>query len=359
MFFYMPTKIYQEKSAVVLHAAEWCTLGNKALIVTGRTSAVKCGALNDVKSALEDQKKEYVLFDQIEENPSVDTIMKGAEAGIREQVDMVIGIGGGSPLDAAKAIALMIAHPDQGADFLYQKGDDTALPLVAIPTTCGTGSEATPYSILTRPDIHAKGSIPHRIFPRYALVDATYLEYLTLKVWFNTVMDALGHFCESYINTNATEYSRMMVEKGLRLWARGKDVILSAEEPTKQDYEAMMQASTIAGMAISMTGTSLPHGLSYPVTIHEGWAHGRAVGYFQAGYLREADPESVRRILDLAGFADLDALGQFYYDVCGTEAVRPEILAICANDIMKSPDKLKNCPYEVNRDNLLRIIGVR
>lgn len=78
-------------------------------------------------------------------------VMQVRDMGIRENVDFVIGIGGGSPMDAAKAIALMIYHKDKDADYLYQQGDSTALPIVEVPTTCGTGSEVTPISVLTNP----------------------------------------------------------------------------------------------------------------------------------------------------------------------------------------------------------------
>lgn len=118
------------------------------MIITGKHSSRSNGSLRCDRSP-EKENISYIIFDDIEENPSVETVMKARELGIREQVDFVIGIGGGSPLDASKAIALMIANPDVTEEVLYQSNPLPYLPVVCIPTTCGTGSEVTPYAILT------------------------------------------------------------------------------------------------------------------------------------------------------------------------------------------------------------------
>lgn len=135
MYFYLPTRIYSERDCVKKYGAEWAALGKKALIVTGKSSASN-GSLADVTEVLEEQGVPYYIFDETEPNPSVEMVMKVRDIGVQEQADFVIGIGGGSPMDAAKAIALMIANKEKGADFLYQKGEDTALPVVEVPTTC-------------------------------------------------------------------------------------------------------------------------------------------------------------------------------------------------------------------------------
>ena len=107
MKFYIPTEVYHEDGAVLKHSSEIASLGRKALVVTGRSSAVKTGALDDIIKALEDNNTEYILYDKIEENPSIGTIMDAAGIGRSQGADFVIGAGGGSPMDAAKAIALM------------------------------------------------------------------------------------------------------------------------------------------------------------------------------------------------------------------------------------------------------------
>ena len=126
--FYMPTKVYSEEQCVKRHGSELAALGEKALLVTGRHSARSNGSLKDVEEALESNGTGYILFDEIEENPSMETIMRARDLGIVQGADFVVGIGGGSPMDAAKAIALMMRHPDQDMDYLYQKGW-TAVPV--------------------------------------------------------------------------------------------------------------------------------------------------------------------------------------------------------------------------------------
>ena len=108
MKLYMPTKVYSEKNCVENHSRELAALGTKAMVVTGKHSSRINGSLEDVTGALERERVPYVVFDDIEENPSVETVMRARALGIKEGADFVIGVGGGSPMDASKAIALMM-----------------------------------------------------------------------------------------------------------------------------------------------------------------------------------------------------------------------------------------------------------
>lgn len=353
MYFYLPTKIYSERDCVKKYAAQWTSLGKKALIVTGKSSAGN-GALADVTEALEQAQVDYLIFNETEENPSIEMVMKVRDYGIKEQVDFVIGIGGGSPMDAAKAIALMIAHKEKDADFLYQKGDDCALPVVEVPTTCGTGSEATPYAILT---IHAqriKSSLPHKVYPAYALVDGKYLMSAGRNILVNTAVDALGHFIESYINVNATDYSRMVCEYGMKVWSSIKNVLIGAEI-TEEDCDRLMTASTMAGMGIAHTGTALPHGLSYYLTYEEKIPHGKAVGYFLPGYLTQARPMVRKEVLSLIGFPDIQYFASFIHKLIGPMEVEEELIRKAVTGLMSNEAKLKNVPYQVTEEMLYQI----
>ena len=282
--------------------------------------------------------------------------MKARDFGVENGVDFVIGIGGGSPLDAAKAIALMIKHKDKDRSYLYQKGaDSSTLPIVEVPTTCGTGSEVTPVSVLT---IHAektKGSIPHKIFADYALSDGKYLRTAPASVLHNTAIDALAHLWESLINVDADDYTHMCVAEGLRVWKRSKAVLLGEREATDEDYANLMNASSLAGMSIAQVGTTVPHGLSYPVTYNQHMPHGKAVGYFQAGYLAEADAADREEALALAGFDSVDDYQSFYEALCGSEKLSDADLEYAVEVLAGKPDKLKKVPYACDRDVLHRI----
>ena len=359
MYFYMPAKVYCENNCVQAHAKELASFGKKALIVTGKSSAFKNGSIADVQQALSGCGVEWAIFNRIEENPSVETVMKGRDFGLAEDVDFVIGIGGGSPMDAAKAIALMIRQKDAGAEYLYDKNAHTdALPVVCIPTTCGTGSEVTAVSVLSRPSLRAKGSIPHKIFPKLSLLDGRYLLAAPRRVIVDTSIDALSHMYESYLNTKATDCSRMCVDAGLKVWKRSRKAILSGAPLTLENCNDMLLASMLAGIAIAHTATTLPHGLSYPVTVETGMPHGKACGYFLPGYLREADSEAVSYLLQAAGFTDIDSLETYYEATCGRDDVPRNVLLKSVESTLASPAKLAMAPFAVTEATLMRIAGL-
>ena len=359
MYFYMPVKVYCESNCVRKHAKELASFGKKALIVTGRNSAFKNGSIADVQAALDDHGVASAVFNEVEENPSVETVMKGRERGLAEEADFVIGIGGGSPMDAAKAIALMIRQKDADADYLYDSTAPTdALPVVCIPTTCGTGSEVTAVSVLTRSNLRSKGSIPHKIFPLLSLLDGRYLLSAPRRVITDTSYDALCHLYESWLNTKATDCSRMCVDAGLKVWRRSRKAIYSDAALTLENCNDMLLASMFAGIAIAHTATTLPHGMSYPVTVETGMPHGKACGYFLTGYLRETDPAETTYLLNAAGFADIDALEDYYRATCGRDAVPVPVLLKSISSTLKSPAKLALAPFGVTEASLYRIAGL-
>jgi len=376
MKFYMPTKVYSEKNAVKNHAKELAALGIKALIMTGKHSSRSNGSLQDVIDALDAEGREYCIFDEVEENPSVELAQRAAEFGKQAGADFVIGIGGGSPLDCAKAVAFLIKNPDRDSSVFYQKVELEAVPVAAVPTTAGTGSEVTPYAILTRHDKQTKQSIVQKVFPEIALVDSSYLATEPVQVRINTAVDALAHLLESWINTNASDYSKMLCEYGLKIffdvWSKlsseaekesfAKRQGESLEEKHTNDleyFEKLMTISTIAGMAISHTGTSLPHGMSYFLTYHHGVPHGKAVGVFLGAYLREySDKKSMEYLLSLMGFSDLEEFSQFLSGILGEVAITQKEAWEYADSMMSNKAKLANCPYEVTGEMMRRMFAV-
>lgn len=355
MNLYMPVKVYNEENCVRQHRKELAALGQKALLVTGRHSSRKNGSLQDVMDALREENCPYALFDEIEENPSVETVMKARDMGLQEGVDFVIGIGGGSPMDAAKAIALMIANPQCGEEILYQKLPLRALPVAAVPTTAGTGSEVTPYAILTLHAKKTKQSISHRIFPELALADASYLKTGSIEGSTNTAVDTLAHLVESYLNTNSDSYNRMYSERGLAVWGEIREAI-AQKTFSDEVLSKMLEACTLGGMAISHTGTSLPHGLSYMVTYELGVPHGKAVGIFLAGYVKfceKKDRAAAEKVLSLLGFDSCQAFGAYLDKILGRVELPQGMLEENGKAIMANAGKLANCPYPVTEEELL------
>ena len=357
MQFYMPTKVYSEENCVLAHGKELAALGTKAMIVTGRNSAKKTGALADVTWALEAHGVPYVLFDRVEENPSVETVMEARDIAIDGGIDFFIGIGGGSPMDASKAISLMTANPEDDDKILYTSVKKPYLPVACIPTTCGTGSEVTPYAILTRHAHRTKKSISHRICPALALLDAKYLMTMPPRGLVDTCVDALAHLLESYLNTNTNELNRICSRQGLTVWARFRDKLAQGTVETS-DLQDMLHASMIAGMSITHTGTSLPHGLSYPVTYELGIPHGRAVGMFLGGYVDGyPDREQATAAVNILGFRGTASFRSYLKELLGPVPVPAELVRESAEKLMEDPGKLKNYPFPVDADAMTKMVN--
>ncbi|MFG6376749.1 MAG: iron-containing alcohol dehydrogenase [Lachnospiraceae bacterium] len=355
MYLFMPTLVYSEKDCVKNHFREIALTGEKAMIVTGKHSSRKNGSLDDVSAVLNQENISYIIFDDIEENPSVETVMRARELAVSENVDFIIGIGGGSPLDAAKAIALMAANPEANEEVLYQSNALPYLPIICIPTTCGTGSEVTPYSILTLHKQKTKKSISHKIFPTLALLDTKYLKTANRSCIVNTSVDALAHLIESYLNTNSNSLNRIYSEQGLRMWAEFKDN-LKNDTLSEKDYERMLHTSMVAGIAITHTGTSLPHGLSYAVTYELGVPHGKAVGMFLGGYVDNyKDKNETGKVLELLGFSNAKEIRCYLNELLGKTELSPELLSANADSILANKGKLKNYPFKITKEELINM----
>jgi len=350
----MPVKIYSENNCVMNHSRELAALGQKALIITGKHSSRVNGSLDDVTNALDRENVSWVIYDAIEENPSTDTVMKARDFGIAHHVDFVIGLGGGSPMDASKAIALMIANPDKDASVLYENTVLPHLPVAAVPTTAGTGSEVTPWSILTVHSQRTKKSISHRIFPELALMDGKYLKFMGRKTLVSTAVDTLAHLTESYLVRNADDYSRIFSEKGLKLWGKFKNHLLE-DQMTDEDYGTMFEACTMGGMAIAHTGTGFPHALSYALTYETGESHGAACGYTLGGFVRYYSDEKLRKeVLDAFGAESVD-------DFCGyLEKLlqRPELpegfWEKNVRAVLQEPKRLASYPFAIDEATMLK-----
>lgn len=356
MKLYIPTLVYSESGCVKAHRKELAGLGTRAMIVTGGHSSKRNGSLADVVDALTKEKIPHVIFDEIEENPSVETVARAAKMAVKNQVDFFVGVGGGSPMDASKAISILAKNPEKIGEAqaaLYGTEKLEAYPIAAVPTTSGTGSEVTPYAILTLHEKHTKKSMAHHVFPQLALVDAGYLKTISKEGLISTCVDALAHLIESYLNTNSNEYNRMYTREGLCIWGSVKDVLTRESAPNTDELEEFMHASVLAGMAISHTGTSIPHGISYPVTYELQVSHGKAVGIFLPGFLTNYEnQEEVKQILRLLGFAKLADFTSYIEKILGKVDIPEELWQKDMTDILANPAKLKNYPFTLSRETL-------
>ena len=354
MTYYMPTRIIEDTEVIKKNGDIIAGYGKKALIVTGKTSAKKSGALDDVIAVLQEHNMEHVLFDGMVENPPLEVVVEGAKVG--EGCDMIIAIGGGSPIDGAKAVGILINNPELGAyEAIFQTSGLQSLPLIAIPTTAGTGTETTPYAIITDHVRKTKMNFSSKVFPEIAFIDVQYFLTMPLEVRNNTCVDALTHMVESYMNINANFYSDSVNEKAFALWGKSKEA-LKATTITETAMLDFIHASTLAGVAISQTGTSLPHGMGYALTYEKGMAHGKANGVLTAAYLEQChNTDKVANILSLLGLTSLAELDAFIKEVLGGFEMTEEEINRYADDMMANTAKLKNHPDPVNHETIVGI----
>ena len=354
--FYMPTEIHFGEDVIINNKEVFSKIGSKALIVTGRSSAKKNGSYDDVKKALSQTGVEHLLFDEVEENPSLETIEKGSEIGKSNNVDFIIGIGGGSPMDAAKAIAVFIKNPEIHKDNIFSAGKLDSIPVVAVPTTSGTGSEVTQYSIVTSNKEKTKKNLGQSIFPKAAFIDSKYTFALPYEITVNTAIDAFTHLVEGYLNTNSTNMSDVFGEKGFELFKYCFEKLIG-KELSPEFREKVMMASVMGGIQIAHTGTSLPHGMGYPLTYFKGMPHGLANGVLTIEFLKSfKEQRKIDRMLNILGFrhlAELEAVFNCLIDV-KIDITEDEIYEY-SRSFIANKNKLKNHPEEAGLEDIIRI----
>ena len=353
--FHMPTKIIVGQNCVLENSSE-LIIGKCALIVTGKSSGKKSGALDDALAVLENNKIPYHVYDKIENNPEINDMAKGGEFARDCGCDFIIAIGGGSPLDAAKAIAVYaVNEPKDGNDFeLYDifKGDykNKPLPMVAIPTTAGTGSEVTPYSILTLHKEQTKRSFSCvDTFFKTAFIDGRYTLNLPLQVARNTAVDAMCHLIEGYTNKKASPGSDYMALEGLHIIGKHLNILENGEFTVDACTE-LLWASTLGGIVISQTGTTIVHSMGYSLTYFKDVPHGHANGFLLCEYLKHVDKDKVQNCLDALGFESLAELKGYL------EKILPRVYNFTEKELLEWAEiailakNVASCPYPVTKE---------
>lgn len=294
---------------------------DRVLVVTGKSSGKKSGALADFEKLFKENGIIYEIFDEVKENPSFEDCAAAAKKFAAFNADGVLGIGGGSAMDSAKTIAVVLSNPDIKAPDLYARNIPcTPLPVFACGTTVGTGSEVTSYSVLTTTNgsSHSKDgySNPY-IVPTVCFCDPRYIATLPKNVILSTAIDALAHAIEAYFLKKSGIISRMFSEKTLEMmWQPFCKAI--NEELTYSDRERMLYGSVLGGFAIEFTGTCFPHGLGYQITLNFDIPHGFACGYFLGDFLRMQQteyPEEVDKLLKIMNVESIDEFERVLYSV--------------------------------------------
>ncbi len=287
-WFKIPSKIYIEKNSIE-YLKDMREM-NKVFIVTDQ-SMVKLGYVTKVTDQLAQRRNKvtYELFCDVEPDPSIQTVKKGLELMQAFQPDTIIAIGGGSPMDAAKGMWLYYEHPDVNFDDLKQKFMDIRkrafqypelgkkASLVCIPTTSGTGSEVTPYAVITDKETHIKYPLTdYSLTPTVAIIDPALTMSLPPSITANTGMDVLTHATEAFVSVMASDYTDALAIHAVKMVFEylPRAVHNGAQDPEAR--EKMHNASCMAGMAFANAYLGMNHSMAHKVGAEFHVPHGLA-----------------------------------------------------------------------------------
>ncbi len=253
----------------------------KILLVTGKKSYIDSNSKSKLSKYLRSVYTEQ--FNQFRVNPKLDDAYSGIELLKNTNFDLVIAIGGGSVIDMAKLINIFAVQKSNNmSNYIFDNTliTEKGLPLVAIPTTSGTGSESTCFSVVYVDDV--KYSLSHQfMLPDYAIIDAELSYNLPSHIVASSGIDALSQAIESYWSIKSTKKSKKIASEAIILIL---GALKNSVDGNKHDKAIMSKSAHLAGKAINITTTTAPHAISYPITTYFGLQHGHAValilGYF-------------------------------------------------------------------------------
>ncbi|MEQ3452768.1 bifunctional acetaldehyde-CoA/alcohol dehydrogenase [Enterococcus cecorum] len=283
-WFKLPPKIYFEKNAL-LYLEKMPNVERVMLICD--PGMVQFGYADIVRGVLNRRRNDVKVevFSDVEPNPSTNTVYKGLEMIVDFQPDTIIALGGGSAMDAAKAMWLFFEHPDTSFFGAKQKFLDIRkrtykipvaekVKFVCIPTTSGTGSEVTPFAVITDSDTHVKYPLAdYALTPHIAIVDPQFVMTVPASVTADTGMDVLTHAIEAYVSVMASDYTRGLSLQAIKIVFDYLE--RSVKNPDLESREKMHNASTMAGMAFANAFLGISHSIAHKIGGEYGIPHGR------------------------------------------------------------------------------------
>lgn len=300
----------------------------------------------------------FTFFNDFSSNPVYEDVCKGVELFKRQGCDAILAIGGGSAIDVAKCIKLF-CKMNTSVNYLKQEFSDSHIPLAAIPTTAGTGSESTRHAVIYFNGV--KQSISHEsIVPDYACLVPSVLESLPDYQKKCTMLDALCQAIESWWSKNATAESAEYSRRAIELIRDNYKEYFSSYSP--ENAEKMLLASNYAGRAINITATTAPHAMSYKLTSIYGIPHGHAVGIclpvvwrYMLECTEKTNTSELEKLKQVFSSLPID-INWYEKLLCELDINRPisksresdiEILTSCVN-----PERLKNNPIALTESTI-------
>ena len=302
--FYNPVKYIFGKGSVQSLGGHAASLGKKALLVTtpGKTCALYGQRIMDL---LAQADLECVLFTNVQPNPLASSVRRGADLAAQTDCDLIIGLGGGSAMDTAKGIAFLTGKEGDIFDYITGKRTGaTALPIICITTTAGTGSEGNSTAVFTNDvTLDKKGLVNPLIFPKVSIIDSEFMATLPKPLIAGPGCDALFHAFESYLSKDRTPISEMYSLEAMKLSLENLPKVYH----NPSDFEAwdkVILANTLAGIAIGCAGTTVPHALGQPVSGLLNVAHSDSLVCLYPAFMKftaQAAPERFAKLAELLG----------------------------------------------------------
>jgi len=254
--------------------------GKKCLMVTGSGKSLE-PIREKITKLCRDKRINVIRYNGVSTNPTTDMVNVGTEIAKKNDVDVILGVGGGSPIDVAKAISVGVTHDGEAWEYRVIDGkpiEDKLLPIIAVTTTAGTGTEVTPVSVITNPAIHLKYALADKLLcPNVAIIDPELTKTMPAHITAATGWDAFCHSFESYTShTNACDYVDMHALESMRLVINYLPIAMK-DGQNQEAREALHWANTLGGLSISNAGVTLPHGMGMAIGgnashIHHGEA---------------------------------------------------------------------------------------
>lgn len=303
----IPTDIYFGRNIweASLKEVGYLLTGTVMIATTGR-SLERLGYIERFKVKLEEcpQVKKVVVFDRVSANPKLSEVKEGIEIAKECKAEIIVGFGGGSAIDMAKAIAAGVEIGSNIEKYFYEEAElkEGTLPIIAVPTTAGTGSEVSKSAIITDEKKRIKNGIRGRkLYPKVAIVDSVFTESVPFEKTMEMGFDVLAHAMESYISKAASPYTQMQSEYAIKIVGK----MLPRLTLNLQDIEARKQmsyASMLMGINLGNASTGLPHRLQYPLGAYTDTSHGMGLAALYPawiGYEYQYNQEKIEQMLNI------------------------------------------------------------
>ncbi|MCJ7586217.1 MAG: iron-containing alcohol dehydrogenase [Anaerolineales bacterium] len=378
--YYQPTEIRFGRGRIQEIGEMVSRFGKRCLLVTVLNTGFISLLLDSIQKRLEEAGVEAAHFDGVVPNPTTEIVTVGAKMAKDFRAEVILGVGGGSSMDTAKAIAVEATHPGTAWDYLYFKETQPThktLPVIAVTTTSGTGSQVTQVAVMTHTALKTKSAIFHPIiFPRVCIVDPDLMLSASAHLTASTGFDVFCHAFESYLHVNKSPYIDLMALEAIRLVTKFLPVAVN-DGMNLEAREKLAWADTLAGLCITNAGVTLPHGIGMTIGGQcPQVMHGEALAViypeftrFTFPYAQERfatvgrilNPQLINQSIEDAAAQSCEEIDRFiksigmWLSLDGLGMTREDIVAIADNSRVL-PD-YKNNPRIASRDEIFAMLS--